>query len=68
MSFSSILNSIDQYIKIGPWLQFVGYMLIVIGLVFTGATQGKHLVIGLGTAAVGTGISMAGWLYKKIYP
>ncbi len=68
MSFSSILNSVDQYIKEGPWLQFVGYMLIAVGLVVTGAAHEKHLLAGLVTAVVGLGVSMAGWLYKKIYP
>jgi hypothetical protein len=58
MSFSSILNSVDQYIKEGPWLQFVGYMVAFGGLVT------HHPVV----TYVGLGVSMAGWLYKKIYP
>ena len=58
MSLSSILNSVDQYIKIKPWLQFVGYMLAFGGLV------SKHPLL----AYVGLGVSMAGWLYNKIYP
>jgi hypothetical protein len=58
MSFSSILNTIDRYIKIAPWLQFVGYMLAFGGLVT------KHPTL----TYVGLGVSMAGWLYNKIYP
>lgn len=58
MSFSSLLNSVDQYIKIKPWLQFTGYMLAFGGLV------SKHPMV----AYVGLGVSMAGWLYNRIYP
>jgi hypothetical protein len=58
MSLSTIFNSIDQYIKIQPWLQFVGYMLAFGGLVL------RHPLV----AYVGLGVSMAGWLYEKIYP
>ena len=68
MSFSSILSNIDKYIKIKPWLQFVGYMLNAVGLVLTGATSGKHMVLTLGLAVLGLGVSMAGYDYKKIYP
>jgi len=64
MSLSTILDSIDQYIKIQPWLQFVGYMLAF------GGTIGAALnhKTGFYVAFVGLGVSMAGWLYKKIYP
>lgn len=58
MSLSSILNSVDRYIKIKPWLQFVGYMLAFGGLVL------RYPLV----AYVGLGVSMAGWLYNKIYP
>jgi len=58
MSLSTILNQVDQYIKVKPWLQFVGYMLAFGGLV------SRHPML----AYVGLGVSMAGWLYTKIYP
>lgn len=64
MSLSTIFNNLDQYIKEGPWLQFVGYMLAFGGTI-TAAL--KHNV-GFYIAFVGLGVSMAGWLYKKIYP
>jgi hypothetical protein len=58
MSLSTILNSVDQYIKVKPWLQFVGYMLAFGGLVT------HHPVL----TYVGLGVSMAGWLYNRLYP
>jgi hypothetical protein len=58
MSISTLLSSFEQNVKIKPWLQFVGYMVAFGGLV------SKHPLI----AYVGLGISMAGWLYTKIYP
>lgn len=64
MSLSSILSNIDKYIKIKPWLQFVGYMLAFGGTI--GAAL-KHQS-GFYVAFVGLGVSMAGWLYNKIYP
>lgn len=54
----NFLDKLDQYIKIQPWLQFVGYMVAFGGLIV------KHPVVSY----AGLGISMAGWLYKKIYP
>jgi hypothetical protein len=54
----NFLDKIDQYIKIKPWLQFVGYMLAFGGLVT------KHPLI----TYIGLGVSMAGWLYDEIYP
>jgi hypothetical protein len=58
MTFTNILDAVDKYIKIAPWLQFVGYMLAFGGLIL------KHPLVSY----VGLGVSMAGWLYKKIYP
>jgi len=54
----SLLDKIDQYVKLPAWLQFVGYMLIAGGLIL------KHPLVSF----AGLGISMAGWLYDKIYP
>jgi len=54
----SLLNTFEQNVKIKPWLQFVGYMIAFGGLAV------KHPVI----AYVGVAVSMAGWLYNKIYP
>ena len=69
MSLSSLFDSLDKYIKIQPWLQFVGYMLAFGGLIGT-STVSSHMshVVALGVAYVGLGVSMAGWLYEKIYP
>jgi hypothetical protein len=58
----SLLSSFEQNVKLAPWLQFVGYMLAFGGLL------GHRHWIGLPMAYVGLGVSMAGWLYKKIYP
>ncbi len=62
MSLSTIFNSVDQYIKIKPWLQFVGLMLAFGGLIFIDH-HGAKLV-----AYVGLGISAAGFVYDSIYP
>jgi hypothetical protein len=62
MSISTVLGSLDKYIKIRPWLQFVGYMLAFGGLVFIGLPFAKIV------AYVGLGVSMAGFLYDMIYP
>ena len=57
----SLLANLDKYIKIAPWLQFVGYMLAFGGLL------GLHHFFGKPLAYVGLGVSMAGYLYKKLY-
>jgi hypothetical protein len=62
MSLSTVLNSVNNYVKLKPWLQFVGYMLTFGGLIFI-----THPVAKL-VAYVGLGVSMAGYLYNKIYP
>lgn len=72
MSFSSILASVDKYIKIKPWLQFVGYMLAFGGLIGA-ALEVAHPIslsveVAFGVAFVGLGVSMAGFDYKQIYP
>ena len=54
----SLLGKIDQYVKLAPWLQFVGYMLAFGGLIF------RHPVLSW----VGLGVSMAGFAYDLIYP
>lgn len=62
MNLSTILSSVDKYIKIKSWLQFVGYMLAFGGLVFIEHPLAKVV------AYVGLGVSMAGFLYDMIYP
>jgi hypothetical protein len=54
--------NIDNYVKLAPWLQFVGLMLAFGGLLALGHWFGKPL------AFVGLGVSMAGFVYDKIYP
>ena len=54
--------NIDNYVKLPPWLQFVGYMLIAGGLIFL-----SHK-FGLLVAYLGLGISFAGFCYDLIYP
>jgi hypothetical protein len=58
----NFLDKIDQYIKIAPWLQFVGLMLAFGGLIYVSHPVGKMI------AYVGLGISSAGFAYEKIYP
>ena len=62
MNFSNILDTVDKYIKIAPWLQFVGLMLAFGGLVFIDHNHAKLV------AYIGLGVSMAGFAYDKIYP
>lgn len=57
MSFN-ILN----YVKLPAWLQFVGLMLAVGGLLAI------HRWFGVPLAYVGIGVSFAGFIYDKIYP
>ena len=54
--------NIDNYIKIKPWLQFVGLMLAFGGLVFIDHSYAKLVVY------VGLGVSSAGFAYDLIYP
>ena len=61
-SLASLLDAFEKNVKIAPWLQFVGYMLAFGGLL------GLHHKFGVPLAYVGLGVSMAGYLYKKIYP
>lgn len=53
--------NIEQYVKIAPWLQFVGLALAVGGLLSL-----KHW-FGLPMAYVGVFVSFAGMIYEKIY-
>ena len=62
MNFSNILDTVDRYIKIAPWLQFVGLMLAFGGLIFIDHNHAKLV------AYVGLGVSTAGFVYDKIYP
>lgn len=62
MSLKSIFNNLDKYIIEDQWLTFVGYILAFGGLI------GHTHAYGIAVAYVGLGVSMAGWLYKKLYP
>jgi hypothetical protein len=54
--------NLEKYVKLAPWLQFVGYMLALGGLI------GLRHWIGVPLAYVGIGVSFAGFVYDKIYP
>lgn len=54
--------NIENYVKLAPWLQFVGLMLAVGGLLAL-----RHW-FGVPLAYVGVGVSFAGFIYDKIYP
>lgn len=54
--------SLSNYVKLAPWLQFVGLMLVLWGLLALSHWFGKPL------AFVGVGVSFAGFIYHKIYP
>jgi hypothetical protein len=71
MSFSitNFLNWFETQIIEDQWLQFVGYMLAFGGLIGTALNSSKtQFHVALAVSFVGLGVSMAGWLYKKIYP
>jgi hypothetical protein len=53
---------LEKYVKLAPWLQFVGYMLALGGLLAL-----RHW-FGVPLAYVGIGVSFAGFVYDKIYP
>jgi hypothetical protein len=54
--------NLEKYVKLAPFLQFVGYMLVVGGLL---ALRHKF---GVPLAYFGLGASFAGFVYDKIYP
>jgi hypothetical protein len=56
------LTTLEQYVKIAPWLQFVGYALA------TGGLLARAHFFGVPLCYVGIFVSFAGFLYKKIYP
>lgn len=53
--------SLSNYVKIAPWLQFVGLMIVFGGLLALSHWVGKPL------AYFGAGVSLAGFVYEKIY-
>ena len=53
---------LEKYVKIAPWLQFVGLMVVVGGLLSLSHWVGKPL------AFLGVGVSLAGFVYREIYP
>lgn len=60
----NLLDKLDQFVKIKPWLQFVGYMLAFGGMIFIeDYPDPAKLVVYLGL-----GVSMAGFVYDMIYP
>lgn len=54
--------NISNYVKLPAFLQFVGLMLAIGGLLALNHAIGKPL------AYVGIGISFAGFIYNRIYP
>jgi len=64
LSFQKITDAIDQFVKIKPWLQFVGLMIVFGGLVFlTDYAHAAKLA-----AYVGASLSATGFAYDLIYP
>ena len=53
---------LSKFVKIGPFLQFLGYMVALGGLIWH-----THWY-GVPTAYGGIGLSFAGYLYDKLYP
>lgn len=54
--------NLSNYVKLPAWLQFVGLMLALGGLLALNHFFGKPL------AYLGIGVSFAGFVYDKIYP
>ncbi len=52
---------LSKYVNLAPWLQFVGLMIVVGGLLALSHWVGKPL------AYLGVGVSFAGFVYEKIY-
>jgi len=53
---------LSKYVKLASWLQFVGLMIVVGGLV------GLRHWFGVPVVYLGVGVSFAGFVYDKIYP
>ncbi len=53
---------LEEHVHLAPWLQFVGLMIVVGGLLSL-----RHWV-GVPLAYLGVGVSFAGFIYKQIYP
>jgi hypothetical protein len=54
--------NLEKFVKLAPWLQFVGLMLAVGGLL------GLRHWFGVPLAYGGIGVSFAGFVYDMIYP
>lgn len=54
--------NLEKYVKLAPWLQFVGLMLALGGLIAV-----RHW-FGVPVAYFGIGVSFAGFVYHRIYP
>ena len=65
----SLLDTFEKNVKEAPFLQFVGYMLTFGGLIGIALEACKPVhKFPFVVAFTGLGVSMAGYLYKKIYP
>ena len=67
MSFQTVLDNIDKYVKLKTWLQFVGTSLALIAFYFLPA----HTVLEYVTkdvGVVGGFVALAGLAYDLIYP
>jgi hypothetical protein len=60
----SLLDKLDKYVKLAPWLQFVGLMLAFGGLIFIGDYPDPAKLVSY----FGLGVSSAGFAYNLIYP
>jgi hypothetical protein len=67
MTFSSILDVIDKYIRVKQWLQYVGLALCLISFFFLPATTHVSKVAKF-VGVVGGFVSLTGFLYDLIYP
>ena len=63
----NFLDKFETYVKIAPWLQFVGLALAAVMLYFVPTfTLVTHVAKGI--AVIGIFVSFAGFDYKKLYP
>ncbi len=60
---ASFLDKIDEYIKVKPWLQFVGLVGLA-GTLFLSTASTVSKTVGF----VAFGVSLAGFVYDLIYP